>query len=57
MKNIPWAPIIAFLAFAAGAGLAIEGVYLLAGAGWSFVAAALACFLVCAVILKGLLRG
>jgi hypothetical protein len=57
MTNIPWAPIVVFLAFAAGSGLVIEGVYLLAGPGWSFIAGAFGCFLLSAIILRGLMRG
>lgn len=44
-------------AFVAGSGLAVYGVFLLAGAGWAMLAAALPCFLLSAIILRGLLRG
>jgi len=56
-RQFPWAPVMACLALVAGAGLAVGGIYLLAGPGWAMLAGALPCFLFAAVILRGLYRG
>lgn len=47
----------ALLAAAAGTGMAIGGVYVLAGAGWALVAGSLPCFGLSAAILRGLHHG
>jgi hypothetical protein len=57
MTNIPWAPIVAFLAFAAGAGLAVAGVFVLYGVGDAMITGAVFCFVFAAIILRGLMRG
>jgi hypothetical protein len=54
MKNLPWAVIVGALSFTLGTGLTLYGVLLLAGPGWALVAAAVPCFLLSAVILRGL---
>ena len=46
----------ALLALLAGAGLAIAGVYQLAGLGWALIAGAVALLLLAATILRGLHR-
>lgn len=57
MRKLPWAPIIAFIAFIAGAGLFITGVFVLLGLGSALLSGAGFCFLLATVILRGLLRG
>ena len=44
---------VACLAFVAGMGLVVAGVYVLAGLGWSLVAGSVPCFLIGFVILRG----
>lgn len=46
----------ALLALLTGAGLAIAGVYLLAGLGWALIAGAVPLLLLAATILRGLHR-
>lgn len=46
----------ALLALLAGAGLAIAGVYRLAGLGWALIAGAVPLLLLAATILRGLHR-
>lgn len=46
----------ALLALLAGAGLAIAGVYQLAGTGWALIAGAVPLLLLAATILRGLHR-
>lgn len=55
-STFPWAAVTACLAVLSGVGLAVGGVYLLAGPGWAMLAGAAPCFLLSAVILRGLLR-
>jgi len=56
MSKVPWALIVVCLAFVAGAGLAVGAVFVLAGIGWALLAAAVPCFLLSAIILRGLTR-
>jgi membrane protein YdbS with pleckstrin-like domain len=53
-REIPWAALTACLLVVAAAGLAIAGVYVLAGPGWAFIAGAAACALVAWLILRGM---
>jgi hypothetical protein len=53
-RNIPWAAGTACLSLLAGAGLAVGGVYELAGPGWALVAGAAMCFAFGVLILRGL---
>lgn len=46
--------VVACLALVAGSGLAVGGVYELAGPGWALVAGATPCFVVAWLILRGL---
>lgn len=48
--------LIALLAVVLGAGLAIAGVYLLAGPGWALIAGAVPPLLLALIILRGLHR-
>lgn len=49
-------PLLALLALLAGSGLAVAGVYLLAGTGWALIAGAVPLLLLAATILRGLAR-
>lgn len=52
--GFPWALATVFLALLAGSGLTVCGVYVLAGAGWAMLAGAVPCFLLSAILLRGL---
>ena len=56
-RPFPWAAACTLIALLFGAALAIGGVYILAGGGWAMVAASAPCFLLAAVLLRGLTRG
>lgn len=47
--------IIGALALTIGTGLAIGGVFMLAGAGWAMVAGSVPCLILGAVVCRGLL--
>lgn len=49
-------PVIASLALVSGLGLAVAGVYVLAGVGWALLAGAAPLLLLAAVLIRGLLR-
>lgn len=50
-------PAVAISSFAAGSGLAVAGVYQLAGPGWALIAGAIPLLLLSAVLMRGLVRG
>ena len=47
---------VATLALLSGIGLAVAGVYVLAGTGWALLAGALPLLLLSAVLIRGLIR-
>lgn len=49
-------PLLALLALLTGCGMAVSGVYLLAGIGWALLAAAVPLLLFAMIILRGLKR-
>ncbi|MDP3228388.1 MAG: hypothetical protein Q8N13_10490 [Acidovorax sp.] len=49
-------PLLALLALLAGCGMAVSGVYLLAGTGWALLAGACPLLLFALIILRGLKR-
>ncbi|MGQ4661335.1 hypothetical protein [Lysobacter sp. F6437] len=49
--------LVALLLMALGFGLAVTGVFVLAGAGWALLAGALGPFLFAGMILRGAARG
>lgn len=51
---MPWALVLAGLAFFCGAGLTVGGVYVLAGLGWALIAGAVPCLGLATVIFRGL---
>ena len=48
---------IALTSLAAGSALAVAGIYLLAGAGWALLAAAVPMCLLGAILVRGVVRG
>lgn len=55
-KTTPWAAICAAVALFAGVGLAVAGIYVLAGAGWALLAGSSPLLLLAAIIIRGLMR-
>ena len=49
-------PVLAALLLLAGCGLAVAGVYLLAGTGWALIVGAVPLLLLASTILRGLSR-
>jgi len=47
----------AIAAFIVGSGCAVGGVYVLSGLGWALIAGSAACFLICAVLFRGVRSG
>lgn len=56
-RGWPWAAVCAALALAGGLGLAISGIYVLAGSGWALLASSVPLLLLGTIIIRGLLRG
>jgi hypothetical protein len=48
-----WPLAVAILAFMAGMGLFIAGIFVLVGLGWAFLAGAVSCVLLSALIIRG----
>lgn len=62
LMNLPGLPTVtplgvACLALLAGIGLAVSGVYVLAGLGWALIAGAVPLFGLSAALLRGLING
>lgn len=53
-RVFPWAAVTLALLLVIGTGLTVAGVYELAGRGWAFIAGAVPCLALAAVILRGL---